>query len=661
MKNKIKVLSLIFCTIFLATSLTSCGVKENKNNDVKNENKIVDLDQKQKKSDKETVMVYMVASNLESEAALASTDIVEMVESKFDKKNMDVLVCAGGTQKWWIKDIPNDKCTVYKVSDSNIEPVYTMKGKNMGESDTLTEFLDYGYENYKADCYGLVLWDHGAGAVVGYGADENYNYDSLSMSELDSSLSSSKIIKDKNKFEWIGFDACLMGMIEVADTLKPYSNYMIASEEVESGEGWDYTFLKDMSQNKKFDGAETGKVIIDSYSKYFESGKQPYKPDYVLSCFDLSETESVINSLEEFVNVAEKELKNGGYSKIARVRDTTKSFGRDGSKSFYDTVDIYDLAEKMQGMYSSESAKLKESVGKLVVYNKSNMPEAKGVSIYFPYENKEYSDQWLKEYSKFKFSDTYASFIKNFSNTLSGEVLAEWDVEETAPVQETESTANSGSYYVELTDNQAKNFAHASAQIWQEDKQDSYICYVSAADVKLSDDGKLRTKFDGKKFYIGDTSGHSSLCSAIEVEHGDDYSKYMAPVMITHIKDLKTEIAYVQFKVDKDHPNGYIVGVYKSLDTDSNLFPDKNMVKIEEGDDVRPYFFARNIKFNGDGSLAPFNEWKSTSGAGSSFEFSGSLTIDSQIPEGNQEYCCVFLITDTQGNQYSSNPIYIKK
>lgn len=639
MKKKIKVLSLILCIAFL---LTSCGTE----NAVKTSAK-----------QKQTVMVYMVASNLETEAALASTDIVEMVKSNFNEDNMDVLICTGGAKQWWIQDIPNDKCMVYKVNNENIEPVYTMNGKNMGESDTLTEFLDYGYENYKSDCYGLVLWDHGGGAVVGYGADENYDYDALTVSELDGSLANSKLCKN-GKFEWIGFDACLMGMIEVANTLEPYSNYMIASEEVEAGEGWDYSFLSDISNNKKFDGAEAGKSIIESYSKSFDNTEQMFKPDYTLSCLDLSQTKTVINSLEDFVKAAEKELKNGGYSKIARVRDATKTFGRINSASFYDTIDIYDLAERMEEMYPQESSKLKESIDKMVVHNKSNVSTAKGISVYFPYENKEYAAEWLNEYNDFNFSKTYASFINDFSNTLSGDTLAEWNIEETAPVEDTEKT---GSYFVELTDNQVKNYAHASAQIWQEDSPGSYICWISSGDVDLSSDGKLRTKFDGKKFYIGDTSGNSQLCGAIEMERGDDYAKYVAPVMITHADDFKLEVAYIHFKVDADHPNGYIVGVYNSMDTDDNLFPDKNMVKVKDGDEIRPYYFARKIIFNDDGSVAPFEQWEKSSGTGNYFTLSGNLTIDSKMPEENNQYCCLFLVTDTQGNQYYSNPIYINK
>lgn len=38
----------------------------------------------------------------------------------------------------------------------------------------------------------------------------------------------------------IGFDACLMAMYEVGSALAPYTKYLVASELLEPGHGWDY-------------------------------------------------------------------------------------------------------------------------------------------------------------------------------------------------------------------------------------------------------------------------------------------------------------------------------------------------------------------------------------------------------------------------------------
>ena len=43
----------------------------------------------------ELMLVYMVGSNLESEAGLASLDIEEMQNSKFDNENIKILICTG--------------------------------------------------------------------------------------------------------------------------------------------------------------------------------------------------------------------------------------------------------------------------------------------------------------------------------------------------------------------------------------------------------------------------------------------------------------------------------------------------------------------------------------------------------------------------------------
>lgn len=119
-----------------------------------------------------------------------------------------------------------------------------MKNKNMGDENTLKEFINFTYANYEADYYDLVMWNHGGGAILGFGADENYDYDALTLTEISSGLKKTQFIGEGNKFEWVGFDACLMGMIEVADVMSDYAKYMIASEKVEAGAGWDYSCFR---------------------------------------------------------------------------------------------------------------------------------------------------------------------------------------------------------------------------------------------------------------------------------------------------------------------------------------------------------------------------------------------------------------------------------
>lgn len=69
------------------------------------------------------------------------------------------------------------------------------------------------------------------------------------------------------KVRILGFDACLMASAEVAFTVSPYADYLIASQEVEPGNGWNYSFLGTIQKDSNV--TDIGKNIIDSYSDYY--------------------------------------------------------------------------------------------------------------------------------------------------------------------------------------------------------------------------------------------------------------------------------------------------------------------------------------------------------------------------------------------------------
>ena len=51
-------------------------------------------------AEKTTLMVYMCGSNLETEYALASRDLQEMMNSGYDRTSTEILILAGGSRKW---------------------------------------------------------------------------------------------------------------------------------------------------------------------------------------------------------------------------------------------------------------------------------------------------------------------------------------------------------------------------------------------------------------------------------------------------------------------------------------------------------------------------------------------------------------------------------
>ena len=162
-------------------------------------------------------------------------------------------------------------------------------------------------------------------------------------------------------------------------------------------------------------------------------------------------------------------------------------------------MDLYDLSDKMELLYPKESSDLKAAIDDCVVEQVSNVPMTHGMAIYFPYENKDYVDEWLDIYGDIGFSDNYIGFVRNFTATLSGDPITDWHVEDTAPEEDVTAP---GEYYVQLREDQVENLGHADYQLWMEDDgyEGTYILWMLSSDVSLSDDDKLYTNFDGKRF-----------------------------------------------------------------------------------------------------------------------------------------------------------------
>ncbi|MBQ9198904.1 MAG: hypothetical protein IJ141_01815 [Lachnospiraceae bacterium] len=645
----------------------------------------------------ELMLVYMVGSNLESEAGLASEDIEEMQKCGFLNENIKIVICTGGANYWWNDEISKDEVAIYEVNSGTdkLNKLTVLNNDNMAEADTLTAFLDYAYDNYEANYYSLVLWNHGGGAVLGYGGDERYDYDTLSMSEMDEAFSNSHIVNDGRKFEWVGFDACLMGMIEVAELLTPYSNYLIASEEVIPGEGWDYTCLKKLSDGTDFSGVNAGQIIIDKYADYYDNYEW-YSPEYTLSCMDLSQTKTVMDAFDLLISVTENDLINGEYSNIARQRGNTKSFGIVNEDLCYDTVDLFNLSENMSEAHPGEASALQNALNDMVIYERSNVENTHGVAIYFPYNNKLYAEEWVDEYSLNDFSETYMQFVKNFTETFNGAPLTVWDIsgddasvdlasdDNTSPDDLGEDTAGDdmaaeseneignlgslGSFLIQLSDEQAANFASAKLAIWEiyeNSDEGGYGLWIDSSDVNLSSDNVLSSGIINKRIVLKDTAGNQADCCATEIERGDGYAVYKSSVFVSFLDDNgeydldRSFIPYdIHIRIDSANPNGVITGIYPFENEDnSSLLPEKTSVTFDQGCLIEPFSFGRIIEFNDDGTVKPFDEWENYSGVFYGFSLEGDLMVDMVDIDPDIEKVYVYSIKDTQGNEYQINVI----
>src|SRR5215207_3789835 len=157
------------------------------------------------------------------------------------------------------------------TQDNDLDHINSPVVESVGEVDTgdpqtLINFVTWAVQNYPAKKYALVMSDHGGGWTGGFSDMSTASYSELSIPEIVSSIEQVRQNTGIEKFELIGFDACLMGQIEVFGALYPYSNYMVASEEVIPGYGWSYAaWLAQLAQNPAVNGSGLSQSIISTY------------------------------------------------------------------------------------------------------------------------------------------------------------------------------------------------------------------------------------------------------------------------------------------------------------------------------------------------------------------------------------------------------------
>ena len=187
-----------------------------------------------KVDDSRTIMIYMSGTNLETDNGLATADLSGIVPEKIDLEKNNVLLYTGGTKRWHNDYISSGENAIFQLTKDGFVKVKKYDMSNMSDDETLTTFLNYGYDNYKTGKYDLILWDHG-GAIMGSIQDDyNEDFDTISLYEFDKAFKASRF-NSNNKLETIIFRTCLNGTFEMATVLSPYAEYMVASEEITRG------------------------------------------------------------------------------------------------------------------------------------------------------------------------------------------------------------------------------------------------------------------------------------------------------------------------------------------------------------------------------------------------------------------------------------------
>jgi len=254
-----------------------------------------------------TIAVYMVGDNNLSDAAWMDLNEMELVGST---AKVQVVTEAEFSPRYSVLTPEIYQTGVYRmpiISDSNANEVTSLReasdlgNLNMSAPDTLADFIRWSAQTYPARQFALVLWDHGMGYQGGF-YDSGIANESLTLHEIVDGIRDSGVHPDV-----VAFDACLMGMHEVALALRGVANVLVGSEEIEPGNGYPYdTILTKLQDTPTQSPSELGTTIVDEYANWFEDG---YKSRSVTnSVIDLSKTEDANDQLARFSQTLVQEM-----------------------------------------------------------------------------------------------------------------------------------------------------------------------------------------------------------------------------------------------------------------------------------------------------------------------------------------------------------------
>ena len=261
-----------------------------------------------------TILLYMCGANLESDYAnvtdtdnddiddwygwgLATMDILEILDVAGKPDDINIVIETGGANEW-TNNTYGHYSNGYSISSSKLQRHHVNSNKkieldqtldtytSMGSFSTLQSFIEYGLIEYPAERTALILWNHGGG-LSGVCFDEKKSNDSLTASEVATAVSGalSNCGMSGQKLEWIGYDACLMAVQDIAEINSQYFNYMVASQETESGYGWAYDkWVDDLYAYKPTTTILT--AICDEFIA--ENGGSSSSNDQTLAYYDLS-------------------------------------------------------------------------------------------------------------------------------------------------------------------------------------------------------------------------------------------------------------------------------------------------------------------------------------------------------------------------------------
>lgn len=593
-----------------------------------------------------TLMIYMTGSDLEAEYSAATHDIQEMVKSRFDQQQVNLVIMTGGSKDWWTPGV-NTLCpAIYHLEKARMVKDKELPMESMAGPGPLSALLNHGYEEYPARHYALILWNHGCGPVDGLCIDTLHENDALLSAELEQALQNSPF-NEQNKLSFIGFDACLMSNAETACLVAPYAQYMIASQETEPGRGWDYSFLSDIHLDESVE--QTGKRIIDAYYDSAMASNPGHQ--ITLSLTDLSQMPALQQAADVLFADIAREMTPQNFSRISAYRRESKGISRTaGDDSEWDLVDLHALTRQYAALAPEAAKALEEVLESAVLYNRSNVQGLEGLSVYHPYYNKTAFEKMRRDiYQQFPLSLAYQQYLEAYTAIWLGKQLALWEQLQPRVTREEDGQVIS----LQLTPEQCENFAEAQLQVFSVDEHWGHGFVYREPLSAPDENGLLSIPYNGRQLFLVGADGQVDN-SEFSYYIRDD--QYILLGYVTPDKGLD-EVKYITLHYRLAEDGDTLQFLYAQERMEDGTYTTRHNIDLS----YWRYFYSLISSgfptYDDQGELLPFEQWTDINGyRAMGIDLAQPYTLKfSNEQVGSSDLEALLYLYDTQGNLHVSH------
>ena len=229
---------------------------------------------------------------------------------------------------------------------------------NAGEPAVAIDFFTWGITTYPSDRVMCVLWNHGSGideadvyararamasiqgrltrggtppvtrqlarAIASSGLSRSLfsttvetaigtrgiAYDDASRDFLDNDELSqvlARVVENTGRtIDVLGFDACLMNMVEISYQLRHSASYIVGSEETEPGNGWPYEKVATAARGRAATPAKLAAAVVSTYVASYAD--DPNEDRVTQSAVDLGTVEALVAAIDGMAKVCIEKL-----------------------------------------------------------------------------------------------------------------------------------------------------------------------------------------------------------------------------------------------------------------------------------------------------------------------------------------------------------------